>query len=197
MPSPIVHTAAGYLIYRFSRGRLSQGGEERWGPMPIMLVAAVIFAMLPDGDAFVGLLAGNMSTYHNNGTHSLVVGLAVSLLVAALLRLGARAHFWSWFVILLASYESHVILDYFTFGSRGVMLFWPLSAERFIGPITMFYGVRYSEGLASPEHILTLASELLLVMLVLGGVWLADWRKSRQAGQTAQGAHTAQSRAKG
>ncbi|NIV75262.1 MAG: hypothetical protein GWN37_10615, partial [Gammaproteobacteria bacterium] len=44
------------------------------------------------------------------------------------------------FLLTLVCYELHVLLDYLTVG-RGVMLLWPLSAERFAPPIYLFYGL--------------------------------------------------------
>lgn len=152
-------------------------GQRSLGPLPILLIITALFAMLPDFDALLGLLAGDIGRYHNNGTHSLVVGLGVSLLVAAYLGLRRKASFLPWFLVLLISYESHVILDYFTFGGRGVMLFWPIIAERFLPPFTLFHGVRWSAGVYSAEHLLTVVSELIIAGLILLGVWFFEGRK--------------------
>jgi membrane-bound metal-dependent hydrolase YbcI (DUF457 family) len=162
---------------------MSVEGQHFWGPLPIVLIITVVFAMLPDFDALVGLLAGNIGAYHNNGTHSLIVGLAVSLLVAGLMGLRRKTSFLPWFLVLLISYESHVILDYFTFGGRGVMLFWPITVERFIPPILFFHGVRWSAGVYTTEHLLTIASESLIVLTVFLGIWLFEGRRRKRINQ--------------
>ena len=180
MPSPIIHTTAGYLIYRYSRRKLPAEARHALGPLSLLLAITVIFAMLPDFDALLGLVVGDIGRYHNQGTHSLVVGLAISLIVAACLCYRKKSSFLSWFLVLLIGYESHVVLDYFTNGGRGVMLFWPFSSERFLPPFTLFHGVRWSQGLYTTEHILTVASELLIVLVVFLAIWFFEGRKSRK-----------------
>jgi inner membrane protein len=153
------------------------------GPLPILLAITVVFAMLPDFDALIGLLAGDIGRFHNNGTHSLVIGLIIAFLVAVSMRVWKKTSFLAWFLVLLISYESHVILDYFTWGGRGVMLFWPLSAERFLPPFTIFHGVRWSAGVYTTEHLWTVTSELLMVLLLFLGVWFFEGRKRRRTVQ--------------
>jgi inner membrane protein len=151
-----------------------------FGPLPILLAITVVFAMLPDFDALLGLIAGDIGRFHNHGTHSLVIGLVISVLAAVILRVWKKYSFFPWFLVLLISYESHVILDYFTWGGRGVMLFWPLSPERFMPPFTIFHGVRWSEGVYTTEHLWTVASELLIVLLIFLGLWFLEGRKRRR-----------------
>jgi membrane-bound metal-dependent hydrolase YbcI (DUF457 family) len=103
------------------------------------------------------------------------------VLVAATIKVWKKTSFLPWFLVLLISYESHVILDYFTYGGRGVMLFWPLTAERFLPPFTIFHGVRWSEGVYTTEHLWTVASELLMVLLIFLGVWFFEGRKRRKS----------------
>jgi membrane-bound metal-dependent hydrolase YbcI (DUF457 family) len=159
---------------------MSGEGQYSLGPLPIVLVVTVVFAMLPDFDALLGVLLGDIGRYHNNGTHSLVVGLAVSLLFAGFMGLRKKSSFLPWFLVLLISYESHVILDYFTFGGRGVMLFWPITIERFIPPILLFHGVRWSAGIYTSEHLLTVASESLMVLVVFLGIWFFEGRRRKR-----------------
>lgn len=180
MPSPLIHTAAGYLIYRYSQRKLPVVDQRSFGPLPILLAITVIFAMLPDFDALLGLMVGDIGRYHNQGTHSLVVGLAISLIFAICLGFRKKSSFLVWFLVLLIGYESHVILDYFTRGGRGVMLIWPLSTERFVPPFTFFHGVRWSQGLYTSEHILTVASELLIVLGIFLAIWFFEGRKRRR-----------------
>lgn len=167
MPSPIAHTAMGYLIYRLSRHRLPEQTRKKIGPLPLLMAVAMGVSLLPDLDSIAGILAGDFGRYHNNGTHSLLVGLAVSLLVAGVLWFVKRYDFVLWFVVLLASYEMHVIMDYFTVGGRGVMLFWPLTLQRFESPVKLFFGVRWSESPLDPVHLVTLANELVFLFLVV------------------------------
>jgi inner membrane protein len=122
---------------------------------------------LPDLDFLVGVLFRDPGSFHNNGTHSLVVGLAFSLVLGAVLAWTLRQKFGRWFLITLACYGMHVIMDFFTYGGRGVMLLWPISAARFQSPVLLFYGVRWSDGLFTFQHVITLGTELVFILIVL------------------------------
>ena len=163
----------GYLVYRLSRHSLPEQTRIKIGPLPLFLVVTMGVSLLPDLDSIAGILASDFGRYHNNGTHSLLVGLAVSLLVAGTFWFVKRFDFVFWFVVLLASYDMHVIMDYFTVGGRGVMLFWPLTLQRFESPVKLFFGVRWSESPLDPVHLLTLANELvfLLLLLLFAQIW--------------------------
>jgi inner membrane protein len=167
MPSPIAHATAGYLVYRLTRRSLPATASKHFGPIPYLLTWTLAFAILPDIDSIAGLLSGDFGRYHNNGTHSLVVGLGVAALGAGFIWFKDRKDFLTWFLALWLSYASHVILDLFTIGGRGVMLLWPLSDQRFDSAIKLFYGVRWSQGVFSLEHLWTIGSELLLSLVII------------------------------
>ncbi len=181
MPSPLAHTTAGYAVYRLLRRRRSDGEPQVWR-LPLILLVTLVFSILPDFDAVAGILAGDIGRYHNQGTHSLVVGLLVALLFAVLLARGRMHAFKAWFPPLLLSYELHVLMDVVTLGERGVMLLWPLSSARFDVPFTLFYGVRWSEGIFAWQHLVTLATEALFALLVLGGLYLLERRQNVPSG---------------
>ena len=142
LPSPIAHATIGYLVYRLARRSLPAPGSRLVGPLPLLLIWTLSFALLPDVDTFLGLLNRDFGRYHNNGTHSFILGLGVAFLGASLIWMKRRQDFLLGFLVLWLSYASHVILDFFTIG------------------------VRWSEGIFSLEHLRTLASELVLVLLV-------------------------------
>lgn len=127
--------------------------------------------MLPDVDAVAGVLFGNMKRFHNNITHSLVTGLAASALMLAGARVLRFPFAWRWFWIALLGYESHVVMDLFTQG-RGVMLFWPFTAERFQSAVLLFYGLQWAASPTSPTHLWTLVNELGFVGLLALMVFL-------------------------
>jgi inner membrane protein len=167
LPSPIVHSFAGYLVYRIARQPLSPLAAQQGKRLPLLFVVTLFFSLLPDVDSVLGVTSGDFGKYHNNGTHSLVFGAVIALFAAWLFWLRGRLPFVPMFVALYLSYALHVILDYFTWGGRGVMLLWPLTAQRFDSPVKLFYGVRWSEGLLAAEHLMTLATELGFVLAVL------------------------------
>ncbi|MDX1521057.1 MAG: metal-dependent hydrolase [Anaerolineae bacterium] len=169
MPSPIAHAAAGYAIYRLSRSRRPQSKLPKFGPVPGLLLITTGFSLLPDLDSIVGLLSGNFGRFHNNLTHSLIVGFFVSLVFALGMWGKERSGFGFWFAIALFGYEAHVLMDSATVG-RGVMAFWPFTSERFASPLIIFYGLHWSEGWFSIRHLWTVLTELAFAALLLAAV---------------------------
>jgi inner membrane protein len=125
----------------------------------------ISLSILPDLDSVAGILMGDFGRYHNNWTHSLIVGLGVALVVGSLVWLVRHSGFARWFILALLYYELHIIMDYFTVG-RGVKVFWPFSPERFASPVPMFYGLHWSDGWLSMRHLLTLVTEVGFVVLL-------------------------------
>lgn len=167
MPSPIAHLAASYVVYRLARRYEPEPKLPPMGPAPGLLLVTAVFSTLPDVDSVVGLLARDFGRFHNNATHSLIVGLGVSLLFAALMRWRRGRGFFYWFSVAAASYTLHIFMDAATV-SRGVMALWPLTDTRFLAPVTIFYGLHWSDGWISIRHLWTLLTELLFVALLFG-----------------------------
>jgi len=168
MPSPLAHATMGYLVYRsWPEGRSPTGSVRLLG-MSALLPAAVGLSLLPDADAAIGILAGDLGSYHNQlmGSPAFAVLAAVAVGLAAR---GLGGSFGRWFALGLVCYQLHVLMDYLTIG-RGVKLLWPLSGERFSPPFELFYGLRWSDGLVSVRHLWTLASEVLFAA-VAWGLW--------------------------
>ena len=156
MPSPLIHCAAGWVLAR--------GARRNGLPAPALpfLLYSLVAAMLPDADAVVGILVDprRLPDFHNQCTHSVAFALAAALALSGLARgLLFRKVPWrrlfGWTLLLIGS---HLLLDWLTRG-RGEPLLWPLSERRFGTPFPLFYGVRHSEGLFSPSHWITLATE--------------------------------------
>ena len=158
MPSPIAHAAAGYLVYRGLSTHFS-------GLRPEMVWAGIVLSLLPDVDAAVGILLGDMGRYHNHMMSSPFFAVLVSLGVGAI-GWRWRGEFRPWFVLALVCYLVHIVMDFLT-RSRGPMLLWPLSDERFKPPFTLFYGVHWSDGLFSSRHIWTAITELGTVFILV------------------------------
>jgi membrane-bound metal-dependent hydrolase YbcI (DUF457 family) len=179
LPSPIVHSTAGYVVYRFSKGNMPEVWQKRVGPVSLFLLLTLVFSNLPDLDAVPGFILGDFGKFHNNGTHSLIVALLVALIFGFALSRKRRGEFISWFLLILISYGTHILLDFFTWGGRGVMLFWPFSTERFQSGLALFYGVRWADGLLSINHLWTLGTEVVFVLILLLFTYLAEHRTLR------------------
>lgn len=171
MPSPIAHVAVAYGVFSAVQHKLLVARQQGLKARGRVFLFVIICTMLPDIDVIPGLLLGDLRGIHNGVTNSFVVGAAVALLVSAVAWMSGSKRFGLWFVIALASYELHVLMDYFT-ADRGVMALWPLSSQRFIAPVLLFYGVHYTEGLFSIHHIWTVISELGFAAVVVGAVYL-------------------------
>lgn len=173
VPSPIAHATAGYVLYRLSRPGSPAQGRKVFGRLPVLLLAAIGVSLLPDLDSALGIAFGDFGRYHNNGTHSLLVGLLLAALAGGFAGRRQPGAAWRWALFAFSGYASHVLLDFFTVGGRGVMAFWPLTEARFESPVKLFYGVRWSEGLFSVDHLWTIANELtfLAIVLILPLLW--------------------------
>ena len=158
MPSPVAHIAMGYVVYRASLPYVSKDHETSFGSVPRLLAIAAAFSLLPDIDAGAGIVMGDMGRFHNNATHSLFSTFLVALGIGALAKKFRRGRFAFWFSLSLACYGLHVLMDRFSTG-RGVMLFWPLSTQRYSSPFTLFYGLHWSHGWISIDHLWTVATE--------------------------------------
>ena len=124
------------------------------------------FSLLPDLDSIAGVLSGDFGRFHNNLTHSLLVGPVAALLFGAAMQVMYRRGFAFWFGVALAAYELHILMDWATIG-RGVMAWWPLTDARFQAPVFLFYGLHWSQGWLSLRHLWTLVTELAFVAVIV------------------------------
>jgi membrane-bound metal-dependent hydrolase YbcI (DUF457 family) len=169
--------AAGAAIYRLRFGR----GSDRRGSR-ILLIACIGLSLIPDLDAAVGIVAGNLGRYHNNFAGSPAFGTIVALAAGAFMWRLRRPLAWPTTTLVFICYQVHILMDFLTI-SRGTMLLWPFSTERFSPPVQLFYGLRWSHGLASELHLVTLATELAFVAALAIVVLLRDRRRLAQAAE--------------
>jgi hypothetical protein len=81
-------------------------------------------------------------------------------------------------------------MDFLTYG-RGVMALWPLRSDRFLSPVTAFYGLHWSDHVVSIRHSVTLVTELAFALLTVLIVRLGPWeRGGGRAGGECVGAST-------
>lgn len=132
------------------------------------LAGAVLFgALAADLDIPIGFLAGgNGFVAHGGYTHSLLMAMVFATIFLLWVRLLAPVHVGRAWAVGALAYGSHLMLDAINHG-RGIMLLWPLSTERFVSPVRIFYGVRHSDLSDWTHHLITLATELIFVAIVL------------------------------
>jgi inner membrane protein len=171
MPSPIAHLAAGYVIYRLTSNYEPPSSLQLLEGVPTLLLLAGGVSLLPDVDSLAGVLLGDFGRYHNNASHSLLVGAGIALVFATFMKWRTDS-FGFWFLFAFLCYNLHVLMDAATW-SRGVMALWPISAQRFLSPVTLFYGLHWSDGFVSSSHLWTLVTELVFAVVVMlpWGVW--------------------------
>ena len=139
MASPIGHGLVGLAI-----GRLGQGEAGLAGPL--FLATCAVFAIAPDLDFLPGIAVGQPALHHQGVSHSLLVGLGLSLAAAWLLWRGDAVWRRAW-AVLFAAYASHLVVDLFGPDGRppiGIPLFWPLSGATILAPLTLLPGIEHA-----------------------------------------------------
>jgi inner membrane protein len=139
MATPIGHSLAGYVIYRF---RVRHGQNRR----PALLLLALLMANAPDLDFLPGILVGAPAAYHQGLSHSFALALIASVVVTAVLGTAFRTPARPVFVLGLLCYSSHLVIDLFGPDRRppfGIPLFWPVSHLTFLSPVQVFLGAHH------------------------------------------------------
>lgn len=126
MPLPVLHSYAGYQVYKLS---LEKGEAKNWKFAALFM----FLANLADLDMLPGMLIGNPNFFHRSITHSLGAALISALLIGFLSKKIAKISFLKMFLVSLNAYFSHIVLDYIT-GSVQFML-WPFKVA--VKPLTV------------------------------------------------------------
>lgn len=166
MPSPIAHTAAGFFVYTVFGSRKTFRSLKPVGRIPGLFTISTALSLLPDLDSGAGILAGDFGRYHNNATHSFIVGIIASLGISVIARWRFKGSLRDWFLFSISCYALHVVMDSATIG-RGVMAWWPFSAGRWQTRTSLFYGFHWSDGWFSGRHLWTFISELIFATLLV------------------------------
>ena len=101
---------------------------------PRLALAGAVLALAPDLDVLGRAFAVPHYAMlgHRGISHSLLFALALACLAVPLMPAGRRL----WAVLFLfAAAASHGLADMFTHGSKGIMLWWPLSDTRYGWPL--------------------------------------------------------------
>ena len=186
MPSPIGHEIAGFLIYDVFQQFLMF--RRRLKVVSLCLLVAI----LPDFDFVMGILEGEPNRYHHGLSHSLFVGLLVSVLLSTVFFYHGRL--WVYILLLFSIYSSHIILDLLSLDRTspyGLQLLWPIDSEYYISAKSIFSDIRrensnnefFSSLIMNKHNYLAILREIATLVPPLAAVKIyAWWRKSR--GQT-------------
>ena len=177
MPLPVLHSYAGYKFYKVFK---SQDSQESHLPKWQAIASVVILANLADLDCLPQCLFGSSMLFHHGPTHSLLASLIVGGLVGLVVWIRKRADFLKSFLLASFIYFSHVVLDFFSC-SHSVPLLWPLSAQRFGSPISLFpaagmngAGVRDFSDFADTLHSHSCMKRLLIELYIILGISLGE-----------------------
>ncbi|VEP11912.1 conserved membrane hypothetical protein [Hyella patelloides LEGE 07179] len=172
MPSPIAHSVSGYLLAKFlplKKIKFPYSHTWYW-----LTFYPVLIAILADFDFIPQIITGK--NFHRGLTHSLMFALLISLILALpfsyLWKYSYRAIFWSNFLL----YCSHLLLDFFTAGGKGMELLWPFTDVFLKSPIAIFPAINHSEGLWELSHLKAIAFESFYSILLF---WLVSLVKNR------------------
>lgn len=157
---------------------------------------SIFMAVAPDLDLIPGFLQGQPVLYHGGVSHSLGIGLLLSLLVSALWRIAnvrvenrwfaLNASTQSVFVVSFWAFCTHLFLDMLGPDGRepfGIPVLWPFSSATFLSPAPLLLGVRHASqttagiaeflsGVLSIHNIVAILWEcVLIVPFILLGIW--------------------------
>lgn len=178
MPSPIAHSVSGYVLTHLPVVK-NAIPSRLWPITPAAAIYSLLVANLPDLD-FVGQLLTGLQL-HRGPSHSLLAALIVSGLLAWLVhRYRPQSSYGILFSLTFGLYGSHLLLDLFTAGGRGIPLLWPLSSQYFQSPFALFPGVHYSRGLWDNSHLIFIGAELIYSLILLSGLQIWKARANHQ-----------------
>lgn len=178
MPTPVGHSLFGLAVYMIKKGE----------PLDAKDIGGVaIYASLsnlPDIDLAPITIYGfkAVSMFHQQYTHNLGFAVISSLFVACIATCFFRKRFVSVFPLFFFLVYSHILLDcmgHDTNPPYGVQLFWPLSDDNFLSPISLFIGVaKASPGeLFSLWNFVAVLIELVVFLPVIGVVHTINSRQ--------------------
>ncbi|MDJ0795268.1 MAG: metal-dependent hydrolase [Calothrix sp. MO_167.B12] len=170
MPSPIAHSVSGYILGKILPWEYTKVSRHEKLYLQLYTIFVAIFA---DFDFIPQLLTGEK--FHRGLTHSIFFSFIFSSIVAFFISNRWNKSYKQIFIFTFIIYCSHLSLDFFTAGGKGMQLFLPFTNSFFKSPIPIFPPVKHSSGLWELSHIITLSFELIYsALLVLG---LSYWQR--------------------
>ena len=128
MPLPLLHSVAGYTIYKSSRPK-----EPNWK----LAASCMVLANVADLDFIPGILVGNPDLFHHSFTHSFTLAVIVGLVAAAAVKVWKKRGFFKTFLISFLAYSTHIILD-LLLDANPLPIFWPLTPGQLTARISGF-----------------------------------------------------------
>lgn len=121
MPLPVLHSYAGYSLYKLD-------AKSRVNSLTLALFC-MFAANAADLDFVPGILVGRAGRFHHGATHSFGAAIIFGLICALAFKIWKRMDFQSIFKLSSITYGSHVVLDALTHPSEKMPLLWPLFSK--------------------------------------------------------------------
>ena len=151
MPSPVAHITAGFSV------------NQRTG---FGIFSCIMLSILPDFDFLPGVIMGDPAGWHGTISHSIAAVLIAAIIAFCITRFFLKRRDGGRISVLTGVvYGMHILMDFFTDG-RGIMLLWPLK-ERFVSPVSLFYGLKWNEPVWSSSHLWTMFNEGVFAACIL------------------------------
>ncbi|MGK7950039.1 MAG: metal-dependent hydrolase [Xenococcaceae cyanobacterium] len=174
MPSPLAHSVSGYILAKFLP--LKQRKESRVNKWYMRSLYPVFVATCADCDFIPQIITGQV--YHRGPTHSIFFTFVFSVVTGFVVSYWQKYSYRQIFLLTAIVYSSHLFLDFFTVGGKGMQLFWPVTDSFFKSPIAIFPGVHHSRGLWHYSHLIPFGFELAYSALLFTG--FVYWKKSQK-----------------
>ncbi len=182
MCTPVGHSLLGAAV-GFTR-------DTRFYKKAGFWIFVLFFANLPDMDYLFGIFSGNPNLYHRYWMHSLGFVLLCGILVLILSRLFMKRWEVKWSLFSVFLMLSHLLIDYLGKDSSipsGIQLFWPVSSQFVIAPVTIFREVSKSsssdgfiQSLFCMYNLWTIIQEFVILGPLVGLAFLVQkYRKKR------------------
>jgi inner membrane protein len=168
MPTALTHALAG----------LGTGALLAPEPSPALYYALTLgLGMLPDADvvAFSLGIPYGARFGHRGISHSLLLAVPVSLLVALLGCTVLSVPWWQLWGCFFAALASHPLLDCLTDGGMGIALFSPLDDHRYFFPWRPIRVSPIGRAAFSRRGLAALSSEVVWVWIPLGLALVLRW----------------------
>ncbi len=173
MPSPLAHSVSGYILAKFLP--LDRPKESRFKKWYVQSLYPVFVAICADFDFIPQLITGE--TYHRGLTHSLFFAVMFSVIIGLVVSYLGKYSYQQILLFTTLVYSSHLFLDFFTAGGKGIQVFWLLSDRFFQSPIPIFPAVHHSRGFLHYSHLIPIGFELGYSVLLFCGFSL--WQNSQ------------------
>ncbi len=152
-----------------------------------LILATLIFTILPDFDLLLGYVAGNPNQYHHQATHTLIFVVGAGLLGGWLWGMIRREERKQALWLFVLAGMAHLLLDTLSvdsFEPYGVPLFWPFWSEYLRSPIPIFSDVYRSSDardfFASLFNRHNLYTVLLEVVILLPVTLMVGWLRRKK-----------------